>query len=1091
VSSTPGQCPSNNPVELSLGAKVHSDTDVAGNGRAGSLSLSRTYNSFGHFNPTAVGLTGYESPVPMSRGGMFGTRWRSNYDRRLFPVSQTITSPWWTLPSQALASIQREDGSVQHFRLDGMEALPKPGRVPGRLTKLFATCPTDQSQVCYEYRSGNDEVERYSGGGLLLEIAHKTSGQAAQHLAYDAQYRLSTVTDETGRVLTFAYAGFRVSSATLPDGKVITYSYDSKDRLASVGYPVESGQPAAVRHYHYEDARTGFQTFLTGITDENGARFTTIAYNADGRVESTVRAPQQGGGINRFTYTYSFANPAYPTTTYTDPLGGSTTVTSEYWHDSIRFKTQSQPCPNCGVANVSSRTYDPSNGYLDKETDFRGVVTDYATDTLGRTTQRIEVANSTCPADLPNCQAARRTTQTVWADAYNEPVERRVLDASGQVEQLTRSVLNARGQLVARCEVDPNNSTAVAYACGTATHAPAGVRQTRRAYCEAADIAPPASTCPVLGLPKSIDGPRIDVSDVVSYTYHATTDESGCDTGGPCQRKGDLAVVTNALGHTTEYLRYDRAGRVAQIRDANGVVTDLEYHPRGWLSARKVRGADPGSETDDAITRIEYDATGSVTRVTQPDGAYLAYTYDDARRLTDITDNAGNAIHYTLDAAGNRIKEETRDPVGTVRRLMARQFDQLGRLKALVNAPYASQPNLDDPSVKKTVTTYDANGNTETVTDPLGTVVDSDYDPINRLIRTIQDLGGIGAEVEYQYDARDNLAAVNDPKNLDTTYSYDGLNNLTQLVSPDTGTTTYTYDAAGNRANQTDARGVTSTYAYDALNRLISITYPTSSLNVAFEYDGTQVGCELANGRLTRMTDASGETKFCYDRRGNLVKKTQTTGGITFTTEWTYDLADRVDTILYPSGTLLQYVRDDGRVTAITVLDSASGPFGLIDGVEYLPFGPVSGITFANGRAIARGYDQNYWIESIITPVDSVSLSFEPDDLGNIVDITTSGASSVTRHYAYDDLSRLTDVTPGAGSPIESSTYDATGNRLSKAVGGPATTYTYPTTSHRLTAVGSAGRNYDANGNYTATGPLGPLEAVYDNRNRLAKWRLS
>src|SRR5688500_17170382 len=98
------------------------------------------------------------------------------------------------------------------------------------------------------------------------------------------------------------------------------------------------------------------------------------------------------------------------------------------------------------------------------------------------------------------------------------------------------------------------------------------------------------------------------------------------------------------------------------MKDANGVVTDLEYHSRGWLSARKVRGPNATVETDDAITAMSYSEVGLVTRVTQPDGAYLDYTYDDARRLTDITDNAGNTIHYTLDAAGNRIKEETKDP---------------------------------------------------------------------------------------------------------------------------------------------------------------------------------------------------------------------------------------------------------------------------------------------------------------------------------------------------------------------------------------------------------------------------------------------
>ena len=58
---------------------------------------------------------------------------------------------------------------------------------------------------------------------------------------------------------------------------------------------------------------------------------------------------------------------------------------------------------------------------------------------------------------------------------------------------------------------------------------------------------------------------------------------------------------------------------------------------------------------------------------------------------------------------------------------------------------------------------------------------DNDYDPLNRLIKTLQDVGGINAKVEYSYDALDRLTTVNDPKSLNTVYAYDGLSNLKSL----------------------------------------------------------------------------------------------------------------------------------------------------------------------------------------------------------------------------------------------------------------------------------------------------------------------
>src|SRR5262249_43984936 len=151
-------------------------------------------------------------------------------------------------------------------------------------------------------------------------------------------------------------------------------------------------------------------------------------------------------------------------------------------------------------------------------------------------------------------------------------------------------------------------------------------------------------------------------------------------------------------------------------------------------------------------------------------------------------------------------------------------------------------------------------------------------------------------------------------------YTYDGLNTLTQLSSPDTGVTNYTYDAAGNRRTQTDARNVTANYGYDALNRLTSITYPTAALNITYAYDqpDATTGCtgSFPIGRLTRMTDSSGNTTYCYDRHGNIVKKTQVTAGSSYVTQYGYNLADRLTSITYPSGLAVAYTRDTlGRIS--------------------------------------------------------------------------------------------------------------------------------------------------------------------------------
>ena len=70
---------------------------------------------------------------------------------------------------------------------------------------------------------------------------------------------------------------------------------------------------------------------------------------------------------------------------------------------------------------------------------------------------------------------------------------------------------------------------------------------------------------------KSVTGPRFDVAQVTSYAYDG---------------HGDVAAVTDALGHVTEITSYDPDGRPLKIVDANGRVMKLSYDPRGRLIAQ-------------------------------------------------------------------------------------------------------------------------------------------------------------------------------------------------------------------------------------------------------------------------------------------------------------------------------------------------------------------------------------------------------------------------------------------------------------------------------------------------------------------------
>lgn len=145
---------------------------------------------------------------------------------------------------------------------------------------------------------------------------------------------------------------------------------------------------------------------------------------------------------------------------------------------------------------------------------------------------------------------------------------------------------------------------------------------------------------------------------------------------------GDLLSVTDASGKTVQYPQHDRAGRVRQMVDPKGIVTDITYLPRGMVNTMTV--TPPGGAQ--RVTTYTYDNAAQLTGVAMPDGTSMTYSYDAAHRLKEITDGRGNKVTYTLDNFGNRVAEEVRDPSGTLQRSISRAFDALGRLQQVTGA---------------------------------------------------------------------------------------------------------------------------------------------------------------------------------------------------------------------------------------------------------------------------------------------------------------------------------------------------------------------------------------------------------------------
>lgn len=849
---------------------------------------------------------------------------------------------------------------------------------------------------------------------------------------YDLDGRIISETNAAGQTTTFAYdVSGQLETVTGHFGNTLTFAYVGghlstlTTPTGVIGYAYNGNRLTSVtyedtsqRIYHYENAL--FSSALTGVSYREASgttsRYSTFSYYNNGKAKSTEHA----GGTERFTLNYNSS----VQTTVTD---AASTVEVNVFGSQLDVNTL-RSSTNQVDGKTLTQTFD-SNNNLACRKDAEGRVTTYTYNGSNQRTSTTYGRTGTCASPV-NTSATRTTSFTYLASTLDLP------------SVITESSVYATGDKTTTLNYDDMSHPTLPTEIVVEGYTPSGVAVSRAV----------ALTYGADGQVTEIDGPRTDVSDVTTLTYY------DCTTGAVC---GQLESVTNALSQVTMYDSYSDDGRVTQVTDPNGLVTTIEYDDRGRVTAIEETPPSGPART----TSYEYNAAGNVTSATRADGFELTYTYDAAQQLTRVTDNNGNYVEYDYDSRGDRINESTYDVANALKHEIDVAYDIRNRIEFI------------DVSGSVTALVQDAVGNFTDETDPNSNDTEHGYDALNRLIETIDALSGV---TTLGYDVNDELVSVEAPNGATTMYVYDDLGNLLSTTSPDTGTTTYTYDAAGNRLTQTDANSVTVEYTYDALNRLTSIEYPNSALNVTFEYDqGTN-----QKGFLTTLTDGSGTTTFAYDAFGNLTQESKSIDGNTHVTAYGYDAADLLTSITYPSGRTVAYTRNVlGEIEEVETAYGGS-TVTIADDVEHEPFGPLSTLTFGNGLVLTRTFDQQYRLTEQTTGAIQ-DLTFTLDAAGNVDAIVDAVNASLSRDFDQDALHRI-DFEDGAYGTIDY-TYDANGNRLTKVLDdGSLTTQTltYATDSNRLATHDGQTVTLDAAGNTTAD-PAQALSFGYDDHNRM------
>ncbi|MBI3708692.1 MAG: RHS repeat protein, partial [Proteobacteria bacterium] len=544
------------------------------------LSLGMKFQQFRDFESGGqkpLALTRYYRSG-LQRGGMsLGQGWSTTFDR--FIILNSATSP-------SAATVSREDGTYLNYTYFSSSNtwFASTNDVVAKIARVGTT-------NTYTFTDENDRVDTFElpAGAVAPFIARLVSSRTrdgyVQTLAYDANGKLATVTDSFGRVLAFTWTGDVATQIDTPGGLSLKYTYT---RLLNGGVPVSGTEKLtgfqssladgsqSVSHAYLYETAT-IPTALTGFTDERGVRFATWTYDSLGR----VTASEHAGGVEHAAIAY---DETARTRTVTNPLGSQTIyrfLSAQNRNKLSRIERQASanvPAAN-GIQDYTSR------GFVNSITDFKGVRTTFVRDTTtGEETSRTE-ASATAQA---------RTVTTTWHATLRVPT--RIVEPGRTIDL----AYDASGRLTQRTETDT-----------TTQNVPYSTNGRTRSW---------AYTYTATGLLASVDGPRTDVTDLTQYSYDAA---------------GNLTQVANALGQATTITSYNARALPLTIVDANQVQTDLAYDVRGRLTGFTVHAA-----AGDAATGFAYDAAGLVTRVTRPDGSYLDYTYDDARRLIRAANTA-------------------------------------------------------------------------------------------------------------------------------------------------------------------------------------------------------------------------------------------------------------------------------------------------------------------------------------------------------------------------------------------------------------------------------------------------------------------
>ncbi len=588
--------------------------------------------------------------------------------------------------------------------------------------------------------------------------------------------------------------------------------------------------------------------------------------------------------------------------------------------------------------------------------------------------------------------------------------------------------------------------------------------------------------------------------------------------------------------------RGSRIGETSYLFEDPIPVADPEGAPDAEFEAARQAGAVAQVET-----RYFYDKKRRLFRVLNAKNQETLYEYDAADRRIVERDALGNYTRTFYDENSNVIRVDRHEKTGPNSEevfSIVNEYDDLDRRVATI-----------DGLGNVTLFSYDSRGNLVAVEDPLGNTKRFEYDVFGRKTAEIAEMtatglgGGAGLPdviTRYFYDENGNLTGVTDARGNTTRFEYDPLDRLSRTVYADASATSLEHDADDHVVAATDNNGLKVLFDIDPLGRKTRAWLDKSGLAPGriypagaeefeeYRYDGL--------GRVVAHRNDFCEVSARFDSLGRAVEERTR-----LTTPYPHPLGDLVlerafdalsnrTGLTYPGGRSLGYDYDAlNRLVKIRNLKKGQGYPGSsafpakhdVATYEYRGL-RLAKAKYGNGAGYELRYDgASRVISTKHSPASGPAMTLQQlyDGAGNRrfrLDDPAGPAKPKGERYSYDSLYRLTRherkaltaIDPAKFAPSAKSLpvtqmvgqkainkaigsmyqapsnytyrYDALGNREEERPAG-ATPVTYTANSlNEYETVGSAHVSYDLNGNLVDDGAK---EYMYDWRNLLVQVR--